>query len=370
MWRQRLAALGYLSILILPLTLVAGVMLGKPSLAAGVALLAFPLARAVFGVYRKPPVWRESIASALHLLPTAYALTLLASLAALLILIDNAAIEGIAAWSGLAVSLALTLLFATCSGHELLHRREAIDLRIGAWLAGITGYPLLCVEHRDHHLNQAATGLAAEPRCDESVWRFSWCRSKAVARFAFELWKGKPSQAQAAIARRNLREACCLTLLTVILFTVCGGLPGLAAYAASCVIVTFGIQVMTFIQHWGLSSNAGHYQQIAWEDDCLFQAWVTLHTSFHQSHHRKPNLPFYRLALAPDAPRLPAGYIVLLFASLVPRLWRAAMQPALTHWQLQPSKPPSPGRRFSCFNAYGSANSASSAEDETDRQVP
>lgn len=319
MWKQRLAALGYLSILILPLILVGGVMLGKPSLAAGVALLAFPLCRAVFGIYREPPVWRESIATALHLLPIAYALTLMACLVLLLVHIE--AIEGIAAWGGLAISLALTLLFATCPAHELLHRREAFDLRIGAWLAGTSGYPLLCVEHREHHLNQAAPRFADVPRVDESVWGFSWRRIKAVAGSALELWRAKPAQARAAPARRNLREACCLTLMAGILFTGCGGLAGLAVYVFSCAIVTFGVQLMTYIQHWGLPGTAAPDQQIAWEDDCLLQAWLTMHVSFHQSHHRKPNLPFYRLALAPDAPRLPAGYIVLLFTSLVPRLW-------------------------------------------------
>ena len=354
MWQQRRAALGYLSILILPLALVAGAMIGKPFLAAGVALLVFPLGRAIFGTYRKPPVWREALATALHLLPMVYGMTLLASLATLLKLMNSGAVAGIAAWCGLAISLALTLLFATCPVHELLHRRETLELRIGAWLAGIAGYPLLCVEHRDHHVNPLAAKAVDEPRCDESVWGFSWRRITGVTGAALELCRAAPEYGQGAIALRNLRQACCMTVLTGALFTAFGGPAGLAAYAFSAVLVTFGVQLMTYIQHWGLPSNAVPAQQIAWEDDCMLQAWLTLHVSFHQSHHRKPNLPFYRLALTPDAPRLPAGYIVLLFASLVPKVWRAAMQPALTHWQQQPLKPRSPSRRFSCFNAYGS----------------
>jgi len=169
MWQQRRAALGYLSILMLPPSLVAGVMLGKPCLAVGVALLIFPLGRAIFGAYRKPPVWREALATVLHLLPMLYGLMLLASLATLLELMNGGAVAGIPAWCGLAISLALTLLFATCPVHELLHRCEPIAVSIGAWLAGITGYPLLCVEHRDHHLNPLAARLVNEPRCDESV---------------------------------------------------------------------------------------------------------------------------------------------------------------------------------------------------------
>jgi hypothetical protein len=270
MWQQRRAALGYLSILMLPPSLVAGVMLGKPCLAVGVALLIFPLGRAIFGAYRKPPVWREALATVLHLLPMLYGLMLLASLATLLELMNGGAVAGIPAWCGLAISLALTLLFATCPVHELLHRCEPIAVSIGAWLAGITGYPLLCVEHRDHHLNPLAARLVNEPRCDESVWGYSWRRIKAVVGSALELWRAAPEFGRGDIELRLLRQACCMTVLTGTLFTAFGGLAASAAYALSAVLVTFGVQVMTYIQHWGLPSNAAPHQQIAWEDDCMF----------------------------------------------------------------------------------------------------
>jgi hypothetical protein len=63
-------------------------------------------------------------------------------------------------------------------------------------------------------------------------------------------------------------------------------------------------------------------------------------------------LPFYRLAMSPDSPRLPASYVVLMFASLVPPLWFSLMRPALAHWLLAPGEPVSAGRRLTCFGMY------------------
>lgn len=60
-------------------------------------------------------------------------------------------------------------------------------------------------------------------------------------------------------------------------------------------------------------------------------------------------MPYYRLDLSPDSPRLPAGYVLLMFASLVTPLWLAMMRPALERWLLEPASPLSAGRRITCF---------------------
>jgi hypothetical protein len=53
--------------------------------------------------------------------------------------------------------------------------------------------------------------------------------------------------------------------------------------------------------------------------------------------------------LGPDSPRLPAGYVVLMFASMVPRVWRRMMRTAYSHWLEHPRDPRSPGRKLTCF---------------------
>ena len=93
---QVLAAVGYLTIFVMPTLLVAGAATGHVFLAIGVAFLVFPLMRLVFGAYK--PVhelpWREGIASMLHALPIAYTLFMVGSLLAVAHLLPAVAESG------------------------------------------------------------------------------------------------------------------------------------------------------------------------------------------------------------------------------------------------------------------------------------
>jgi alkane 1-monooxygenase len=138
-------------------------------------------------------------------------------------------------------------------------------------------------------------------------------------------------------------------------FTLAAGWTGALVYAAVSIMVAFSMQLVTYLQHWGLGDDnlpdarRGDY---AWESDCRFQAWVTMGLSLHQSHHHDGSQPYYRAALSADSPRSPAGYVLLMFASLVPPLWWRVMAPALSYWRAQPTKPLSSGRRLACVGFY------------------
>jgi hypothetical protein len=89
------------------------------------------------------------------------------------------------------------------------------------------------------------------------------------------------------------------TVATAVTIAVLVGGRGLVAYAAVAVGVAYGR---------------------GWEEDCRIQAWITMNVSLRDGHHRDSRLPCYRLGMRPDSPRLPAIYVLLMFASLVPPL--------------------------------------------------
>jgi alkane 1-monooxygenase len=139
------------------------------------------------------------------------------------------------------------------------------------------------------------------------------------------------------------------------LFAYAAGWRGVALYVGVLLAVTFGMQLFTYIQHWGLGDDTlgtSASRGYGWEDDCRLQSWMTLGISLHDAHHQSGHLSFYRVALTPDSPRLPAGYVVLMVLCLFPRLWRKVMLPALEHWQRNPNDPRSPGRDLTCFSLY------------------
>jgi alkane 1-monooxygenase len=352
MIKQWFNAAGYLTIFLLPGILLWGAMAHKPWLAFGVVVLAFSLLRPVFGaVPARAPEWRESVATFLDRLPLAYLpiypATVLGSLEVM-----NASPASFPDWLGYGLSLWMTALFGTCVVHELIHRRRRTHAMAGHALAGMCGYPLLGAEHLAHHARPADADGAEVPRREEGLLGFGVRRLARVGREFLGPGAAVWTRRYATATMVRLRWASLSMVVMASAFTAIAGWRGTLLFGLVIIGVAFGVQVITYIQHWALgddSLGAAVSYGRGWEDDCQFQAWITLNISLHDVHHREPRLPYYLLRLAPDAPRLPAGYVVLMFVALVPPIWRWAMEPALARWLAFPSEPVSAGRRLTCF---------------------
>lgn len=359
MWRQAPAAAGYLSIFVVPLLLVVGAWIDVPGLSFGVVMLVFPLLRTIVGpLTQHGTIWHESLATALDRLPVIYALTMPVAIAVVLRQPHQA--ESLPEAIGLGLSLWVTLLLSTCVSHELIHRRAAVDALIGHCLAGMAGYPVLAQEHLAHHARPGNTRSADWPRVDESVWAFACRRARRIVAETYAPGSAVWNVHAGGRSVLGLRLGCVAFAATAIAFVNAGGWTGLALYLCVVAGVWFGVQLVTYLQHWGLGNDrlgARALDGYGWEDDCRFQSWVTLGVSLHHAHHRQSGLPFYRLIITPDSPRLPAGYIVLMVLCLFPGLWFRAMRPALEHWERHPADPRSPGRKITCFSAYTASES-------------
>ena len=349
-------AAGYLAILIAPALLALSAWTDEPFLVVGVVMLVFPLARVAFGVVDPsgPAGWDSRVAAALDWLPRVYVAVLVVAVAMLLMRLSRSEVS-VAAAIGWSLSLWLTMLFATCVAHELLHRPERTDRTVGHLLAGLTGYPILGYEHSRHHRLPGNTAAGEWPRIDDTVWRF------AVRRLSAILAETVGARGLAIAGRsgspvvRGLRIAMATTCATLAVFGATAGWAGMAIYAAVIGLVGVGIQLVTYMQHWGLGDDSiedAKVREGSWDSDCRFEAWVTMGLSLHQVHHRDGSRTCYRIGLAADSPRLPSGYVLLMFAALVPPVWKRVMLPALAYWRAQPSAPLSAGRRIACVALY------------------
>lgn len=354
MWAS---ASGYTLVLLMPLLLILGTVLSLPYLAIGVAFLVLPLMRMVFGAYRDAHsiAWSEAVATALHWLPAAYAVLLVASQVLVAAWLGQHAQASALTLVGIGLGLWITLLFGLCSAHELLHRRDLRERLMGAMLAGAVGYPALALEHPMHHAREGNEDLAEWPRFDESVWTFAARRLRRIAaEFAATVFASTPNALTSGLRTQALL-AVSITTATAAMFAVFAGPIGLLIYLLAAFGSALGMQIMTYLQHWALADSSwvgDRAQPLAWEDDCQFQAWITLHISFHQRHHQTASVPFYRLGLDAASPRLPAGYILMMVICMVPPLWRWAMLSALAAWKVNPNVHPSAGRRLTCFGLY------------------
>ena len=353
---QFFRAAGYLTVLIAPVLLALSAWLDKPYLLFGTVLLLYPLARVIFGpVGASASIdWDERIAWSLDRLPWVYVALLAGALAVLNARLSSTELT-IAAGLGWTLSLWLTLVFATCVAHDLLHRPGRVDRTLGHLLAGLSGYPILGYEHSRHHRLPGNTAAAEWPRFDESVWRFATRRLRAILPETLGRRGLAMAGAPGSPIARNLRLAVATTLGTWSAFAFGAGWAGASVYASTIGLVGLSVQLVTYMQHWGLGNDNlddARAREVAWDNDCRFQAWVTLSLSLHQAHHRNGTRVYYRVGLAPDSPRLPTGYVLLMFAAIVPPLWRRIMTPALSYWKAHPSAPLSAGRRVACIAIY------------------
>jgi alkane 1-monooxygenase len=320
-------------------------------------MFVLPVARPLVGKLAPgtTPLWNEQIATVLQRLPLVYSVVLTATIAAVLNYVASSPTLDFAHALGLGLSLWMVMLFATCVAHELIHRRGALDSMVGHYVAGVAGYPLLGHEHLRHHARPGDTASAEWPSVDESVWHFAVRRAFAIVRSAYSPGSAFWNVRAGGRNMFGLRLATATSLITCGLFGYAGGWSGVAMYVGVILAVTFGMQLFTYIQHWGLGDDTlgeRASRDYGWEDDCRLQSWMTLGISLHHAHHQSGHLPYYRVPLTPDSPRLPAGYVVLMVLCLIPHLWRKLMLPALEHWQRNPNDPRSPGRALSCFALY------------------
>jgi alkane 1-monooxygenase len=345
-------ACGYLLILVPPLLLGLSAWSDWPALAFVSLILVAPFLRSLFGdAPEHQPEWSEPVATFLEALPGVAAVAFLAAIAALVVALARKA------WTSgelarLGLSLWSACIFASCFAHELIHRRSLGSRVLGRVVSGVLGYPLLEHEHRAHHAKGGDVEAGEWPAVNESLWAFTARRTRRVL---FTAWEGDI----VAAARRGhrlagglpLSTAC--TALTALVFALAGGLAAFATYVAVVAAVAWTMQAITYVQHWGLGSDsvpdadAGDH---GWEDRCQLQAWLTLSISYHQAHHHRNSVPYYRQEPMRGSPRQPAGYVILLFASMVPPVWRRLMMPALERWKRTPHAPCSAGRRLVCMS--------------------
>ena len=333
-----------------PALLLVGAATGAPWLAFVILVIVLTFMRSMFGdVTPTPRLWKEITATWLHYLPYAIAVCYIGCFLGLLFVLRW---RGASGWDLLWYGLSqwAVSLYGSCVAHELLHRREQTARVLGRLLSGVIFYPALEHEHRMHHIRDGDEENAEWPAREESVWRFTRRRFVSALTSA---WQSSRAMSAAKGQRwgAGLMLSVGTTLIYVTLFFAIAGWVLAATYLLASLVVMWSIQVITYLQHWGLGGRSDQQQSYSWEDLCCLQAWLTFNLSFHHAHHVGSALPYYRVFPTTVAPRPPAGYIVLFFCALVPRVWFSLMGPVLDAWRANPSNQLSVGRKLICFPA-------------------
>ncbi|XSG83826.1 MAG: fatty acid desaturase [Methylohalobius sp. ZOD2] len=204
------------------------------------------------------------------------------------------------------------------TAHELIHRRSPFLRATGRILLIVCCYEHFATEHlRGHHRRVGWKEDPATARFGETYSRF-WRRS--VGAQFLSAWRLESRRLRMTerwdrrwLSHRVLQGVAAeLGLLAAI-----GWGFGPLALLAFCVQALMGIrnlEAINYVQHWGLQRARGKPgPQHAWYTDSWCSHYLILGLARHSHHHCRPGLPYYRLQVQSEAPRLPYGYFALMF---------------------------------------------------------
>ncbi len=221
------------------------------------------------------------------------------------------------------------------TGHELGHKRGALEQWLARLVLAVPVYGHFTVEHgRGHHRWVSTPEDHASARMGESIYRFAlreW--SGGIAR----AWRLEADRLRALGRSRwgphntMLQSYAVSALLQLGLIAAFGWvmLPFLAVHNA---VAWWQLTSANYVEHYGLlrlRDANGHYEppkpHHSWNTNHLVTNLALFHLQRHSDHHAYPSRRYQSLRHFPDLPQLPSGYFGMFVLAWFPRLWFRVM---------------------------------------------
>lgn len=221
------------------------------------------------------------------------------------------------------------------AAHELVHKPHAVPRafgRLGLWNVCYNQFEITHIE--GHHVWVGTERDESTALKGESLYRFVARSVPACHRLAWNLEARRLHHrgiALFSLRNRMLQYA----LGQVIYLAVLGalsGLPGLLFFFGQAFIAVFMLESVGYVSHYGLEraklpdgrfgpATTAH----SWDTYHRFSNYLEFQLQRHADHHTAPGRALELLRPSPEAPRMPAGYPVMIMAAMCPPLWRAVM---------------------------------------------
>ena len=237
-----------------------------------------------------------------------------------------------------------TLTMGICSAvlginlaHELGHRVNRAERWMAKTLLLTSLNMHFIVEHNlGHHKRVATEEDPASGRFGESVYRFvirSMWFSYLSAWEIERTRRGRRGLPFWSVRNEMLQmtgiEVAALGLVAWVL-----GPAGLAAYVVTGVLAQMQLEIINYIEHYGLSRRRrddGRYERVqahhSWNSNHAFGRLVLFELTRHSDHHYQASRPYPVLRHLEGAPQMPAGYPAMMLLSLLPPVWFSVMNP-------------------------------------------
>lgn len=231
-------------------------------------------------------------------------------------------------------SLGIVSIFSFMHMHELSHSLFKIDKCLSKVAMVLIGYGHFSREDSCHHHNEGNVGMGHVAEKSETVYSFV---AKHIPMGIYEslllerslLVKEGKSDLHNSIIQNYILSF----ILAIVIQDLFGNLA-LFGYVFQSVFCIFFVSVISYIQHYGLAKIKFKKidEGIAWEYDGFFANLLSLNIMRHSFHHLKRHIPYYFNHIQQNSPKLPFGYVVLVFVALIPPLWFKMMNGRLSDY--------------------------------------
>jgi alkane 1-monooxygenase len=321
--------LGFSAFPVIPLLAPIGYYARLPWLSPVFVFAVLPILDLLIGPDRTQPLQQPAPRAAtlwLYFVPHLYVATWLATLLwAVVALADDSASLG--ARVSVVIAVALASAFATCAGHELLHRPGKLDRFTSRLTMATVAYGQFVTEHLHHHATVGIVRAGTTPTLGQSVWSFVLRNAAFSFRNSWRIERRRQLSPSKPLLRNVYVQQWLTTGAIVVLFVALGGIWGAVLFFAQAAFAIFALEYINYAEHYGLTRRPDEplSGRLAWSSNGFMTNTMTLNITRHAHHHVNPGVPYHELEHMKTMPLLPAGYFALFFPALVPALWRAIM---------------------------------------------
>ncbi len=225
------------------------------------------------------------------------------------------------------------------TAHELIHRRSKYMRGLGISLLVLSLYGHFRIEHiYGHHIHVATKDDPATARKGENYYSFL---IRCVIMGLISSWKIESKM----LISKNLpvfslkNRMIHYIILHILLLIVCyflAGIKGLIFIFAYSTISVVLLELVDYIQHYGLERKATNDQKVepynhshSWNSRHSIADWSTFNLGLHSEHHTIANKPYPLLTQDEKVREMPANYPVMIIMALIPPIWFRVIDPKL-----------------------------------------
>ena len=237
---------------------------------------------------------------------------------------------------GATISASIFLGLGIMFGHELAHTKGPTFV-LARWMMALSGIAHFCYAHvYNHHLELGHEDDPATSPRGRSIYKHYLLSHFGQSRFLYLMEQQRLKRLGSPFITYKNRwiRGYAMSLPSIILFWMAGGWIGLGVMVASWAIAGFELEVLNYLEHYGLIREKGkpiEYHH-SWDvGDSPITQWGFIEIGRQGDHHDRGETHFWELEEV-GSPDTGFGYYAMFAMILVPPVWEKFIKPHLAEW--------------------------------------